>query len=193
MKFYIPVPILNQKSPLIDIPLEEVTTKISQGSLVDKNFFPVKVNGRIDESTQPYISDYLVTPYPIFSQKVASVISQHVLDNIQLIPAFVSVNKVKFDDYFILNSDLFIDVIDEDKSEICRRSTGAILDVEKLVLDKNKIRELTENKTMLFRLIGKPSIFIFSETLVDIIKKVDPEGVQFVEAEKWYSTILFDM
>jgi len=192
MKYYIPVPILKQESPTFEITPEAITTNIAEGKPINMQH-PVKVIGNIPKNTAPYISDYLVTPYPIVSEKIKNIILELNLDHVQLEPATIYINDLSHNGYYLLNSNNFIDAIDEKNSEIERRSTGAILDIEKLSLNDELLSQLNPNERSIFRIPQKPSIYIFCATLVEAINNTCPSGVTFIEAEKWYSTIMFDI
>jgi hypothetical protein len=76
---------------------------------------------------------------------------------------------------------------DEEKTEYdyISEMTGAWQDIEKIVLDKEKLAAVPLEDRLVFVAKEDPAFILYHKSVVDIIMAANPEGVVFTPVEEW--------
>lgn len=147
----------------------------------------IKTESRDDKLIKnPVIGDYHeVVSTPIVSLKMKELFSSLDIFGTQLLPAVVKCKDKVFENYWMLHIFLEIDCIDRDKSEIEYYKSGKILDVEKMVLNQDVLKNIPLEERLIFRLKGYWSSKVVHESLVEKIKEINPSNLVFLNVNDY--------
>ena len=131
----------------------------------------------------------------VFSRKIYNVLSKHEIKGLQLVPTVIrGKNDEEFDNFWITNIYQKMAFFDEKETEYDYVSelTGAWQDIEKIVLDKEKLAKVPLKDRLVFVSKENPAFIFYHKSVVDIIMSANPEGIVFTPVEEWYDGIQFD-
>jgi hypothetical protein len=124
----------------------------------------------------------------IFSKKIYDVLNKHNIKYLQLVPAIIRGNKNEtFDNYWIANIYQKVAFFDEEETEFgyIGESTGTWNDIEKIILDKEKLASIPLEERLVFVSKENPAFVLYHKSVVDIIMSINPEGIVFTNVEEW--------
>ncbi|MEO6329419.1 MAG: DUF1629 domain-containing protein [Ginsengibacter sp.] len=140
----------------------------------------------------PKIVDYHSTPNSVISKKIHDVIAPLKIEGIQLLPSTIKVkDKELIKNYWAIHIYNRIKCLDLKLSK-CTSDDDMLDDVEKLILDKKKLKAIPLAKRLVFRLEEDYSYQLYHVSIVEAIKAVDPVGVGFTNIENWNEESYFD-
>jgi len=129
------------------------------------------------------------------SKKVYDVLEQMNISKLQLIPAEIKdpKNKTVYKDYHFLHIYNRVECMDKDESIFeFDDFANQVEEIEKLVLDKNKLSEIPLNERLVFRLKEEYTFQLFHKSVADAIMAINPEGIRFVKVEDYNVGSAFD-
>jgi len=86
-----------------------------------------------------------------------------------------------------------ISCLNREQSEVdIDEDDGMIWDIDKLVLDEEKLNAFKLEQRLIFELAEDSSVILIHQSIKDVIMSVNPTGFRFVNASEWYSDIVFD-
>ena len=139
--------------------------------------------------------DFHLSPYPVFSQHISKALMPINIYGIQFIPTKVRHPKLsdEIKDYYLMHVWNQISCLDTNKSELDYDEVdGQIWDIEKLVLDEDKLENIDLSKRLIFELKEKTSVLLVHQSIKAIILELKPKGCRFFPIKSWYSDIIFD-
>ncbi len=131
----------------------------------------------------------------VFSQEIYDVLSKHEIKGLQLVRTVIrDKNDNEFDNFWIANIYQEMAFFDEENTEYDYISelTGEWEDIEKIVLDKEKLSAVPLEERLVFVSKENCAFIIYHKSVVDIIMSANPEGIVFTPVEEWYEGIQFD-
>lgn len=162
-----------------------------RGKKVD-DFRPVRMYITDDKSDNPVIADY----HPVenvFSAKVKRILENFEIDYIQFIPVIIRGFKNEiFKDYWLLNICKRIRCLDLEKSEYDIGRKGKVRNLNKIVLDQEKLVNIPLKERLIFELEESLSKILFHKSVGDAILKSSPKGIRFYTLEEYYDGIQFE-
>lgn len=127
--------------------------------------------------------------FAVFSQKVCDAIIKNKIsiNDLQLIKAIITEGDDEYDGFSIAYVHRALRTFDEESSKVKTRNDtdGRWITVEKIVLDKNLLSQIPLKDRLTYESIELPSLKLYHESIVDIIKSVNPTGVRFTPIEEW--------
>ena len=140
---------------------------------------------------KPKMADYHSSPKSIISKKIFDVLEPLKIEGIQLLPAQIrGKNDDVYSDYWAIHVYNRIRCVDPDLSD-CTIDTFNLEDVNKIVLDEKILSKIPLSKRLVFRLEEDTAFQLFHSSIVDIIMKTNPEGVQFTNINNWHEGSFF--
>ena len=131
----------------------------------------------------------------VFSKKIHDVLNKHEIKGLQLVPTVIRGKRdEEFDNYWITNIYQEMAFFNEEESKYGRisRITGEWKDIEKIVLDREKLATVPLEERLVFVSKENCSFILYHKSVVDIIMSANPEGIVFTPVEEWYDGIQFD-
>lgn len=123
----------------------------------------------------------------VFSKKIFDALGKHEIKGLQLVPAIIrGKNDEELDNFWIANIYQKMAFFDEKQSKYSRISkvTGAWQDIEKIVLDKEKLAAIPLEERLVFVSKENPAFIFYHKSVVDIIMAAKPEGIVFTPVEE---------
>ena len=140
---------------------------------------------------KPQMVDYHSMPEPVIGKKIKDVLEPFNLHGVQLLPARVTGKDAVYD-YWLLHVFNRIACVDRKNSVLSiDDDDGGIIDIKKLALDEKVLKEIPEEKRLVFVLAESTSTYLFHAKIKDAIMKVQPEGVRFIKSSEWGSGTAF--
>jgi len=134
----------------------------------------------------PVMVDHHSLPEPVFSPRLRDVLAPLTLYGVQLLPADV---KVKEDDvrrYWLLHVHNEIPCVDRERSVFRLSPSGLImLGIDKLVLDERVLGEIPLERRRVFVLAESTSTYLCHQSVVDLLRALQPEGLRFIRVDQW--------
>lgn len=133
----------------------------------------------------------LVT-FNVFSKKVRDALEKHMPINcLQLVQA--SIEKGEYMDFFIANVYQDLYTFDRTQCEFGDVNEGDDWeDITKIVLDKKLLSKIPLEDRLVYRSKEDSQFKLYHESIVNIIKSVNPVGMAFLNIEEWNEGSLFD-
>lgn len=146
---------------------------------------------------KPVLVDYLSLDgiRSVFSKKVFDVLKNHSIKGLQLVPAEIKGRTGElYKDYWVANIYHRMYSFDENETKFDEIDdfTDTWEDIEKVVLDKEKLLQIPLEERLVYVSKEDPKFVIYHKSVVDIIMSVAPEGVCFTPVEEWYEGIQFE-
>lgn len=126
--------------------------------------------------------------FAVFSQKVCDALIKNKVsvNDLQLINAVVSINAEEYNDFTIAYVHRKLKTFDEELSDVKRKSRdGRWISIKKIILDKNILSQIPLEDRLTYKSAEYSSLKLYHESIVDIIKSVNPTGVRFTPIEEW--------
>lgn len=126
--------------------------------------------------------------FAVFSQKVCDALVKNnvSINDLQLIKAIVSANDKEYDNLTIAYIHRKLKTFDEELSEVKRkRRDGGWISIKKVVLDKKILSQIPLEDRLTYVSTEYSSLKLYHESIVDIIKSVNPTGIRFTPIEEW--------
>ena len=76
-----------------------------------------------------------------------------------------------------------IEAVDLEKSVY--RKPGILMFIDKFELDEEKLSKIPLEKRLIFRLDESTDIYLFHQSIVDEINKLNPVGIHFTRVDEW--------
>ena len=131
----------------------------------------------------------------VFSQKIYDVLSKVEIKGLQLVPTIIKTNKGELvKNFWTANIYQRFAFFDEEKSKYGRISkiTGEWKNIEKVVLDKEKLASVPLEDRLVFIAEESCIYYFYHKSVVDIIMSANPEGVYFTPVGKLCEDEQFD-
>jgi hypothetical protein len=139
------------------------------------------------------MADYHSLPQSVVSKRLMDILNSFDLEQVNFIPALVDTPKGEFD-YWILNTRRnIIDCLDREQSRTTlSEDKSLILQIERLVLDQEKLAELPENRRKIFCVLAHQHFDIVDQEVANAIRKIQPTGLRLIPVEEWRDDIDFE-
>ncbi|MBU6953554.1 imm11 family protein [Hahella sp. HN01] len=140
--------------------------------------------------------DYHALPSPVVSEPLAEILAGLNIYGVELVPALVR-NPKDFDEpvkkYCLVHIWNRIACLDKTKSVIRTNKAGTrIFSIDQMVLDESVLKDIEEDKRLVFELDEKAAIFLVHQKVKDAILSISPKGCRFFKASDWNSSSSFD-
>ncbi|GHV96546.1 hypothetical protein AGMMS50293_28660 [Spirochaetia bacterium] len=133
--------------------------------------------------------------FNVFSKKVKDALEKHMpIKYLQLVPAIIEHGKYKYTDFYIPNIFKSILTFDEKLSEYeeIDEDFGSWMNTEKIVLNKEILSKIPLEDRLVYTAKEDSQFRLYHQSIIDIIKSVNPIGMIFVPVEEWNPGALFD-
>ncbi|GHV57914.1 hypothetical protein FACS1894182_08100 [Bacteroidia bacterium] len=133
--------------------------------------------------------------FNVFSKKVKDALGKHMpIKYLQLVPAIIEHGKYKYTDFYIPNIFQSILTFDEKLSEYeeIDEDFGSWMNTEKIVLNKEILSKIPLEDRLVYTAKEDSQFRLYHQSIIDIIKSVNPVGMRFVPVEEWNPGALFD-
>ncbi|MFP2928529.1 imm11 family protein [Pyxidicoccus sp. 3LG] len=147
---------------------------------------PVKLKLGAPVLPKPVMVDHHSLPSPpVVSSRLKDVLEAAQLPGVQFVPADVQVGDEVLR-YWLLHMWRRITCVDRERSVLTLYPNGDVLDIGRLVLDEQVLRELPLQQRLAFEL-EEDIVHIFHRTVVDRVMSLTPppEGLRFVPVPEW--------
>lgn len=143
---------------------------------------------------KPEMADYHPVPYTVVSHKIFEVIDPLNIKGIQLLPATITGKEDElYEDYFYLHIYNIYEVLDRDLSEYDWDDfIGQASDIEKLILDKEAMNNISLEERLIFKLKEDPTFEFYHQSIVNKIIESNPRGLRFINVDDWNIGTAFD-
>lgn len=134
-------------------------------------------------------TDFLnLEDYAVFSGKVRNALMKHMpIDSLQLVEAVINENGEEYRDFWIANVFRNFLSFNEELSQYEDIDEEKWYGIEQVILDKTRLSKIPLKERLVYEAKEDPAFKLYHESVVDIIKSVDPKGMQFVPLEEWRS------
>lgn len=128
------------------------------------------------------LTDYPVSEFGfnVVSQKMKNIFEKHINEEIEFFEVQFEGSKKTNEKYFLMNFLNIQSAMDYDKSEYLQLSTGKIIEIDKMTIDYNKLKN-----QIAFRLDEIKSALVINNELKKAIEKAGITGVKFKDLEKY--------
>ena len=145
----------------------------------------------------PYMDTDCLTAdgFEVFSKKVRDELEKHMpIKYLQLVPTVIEEGKYRYTDFYIPNMCQRIFTFDEKLSdyECIDEEFGSFENIKKIVLDREKLSKIPLEDRLVYVAHEDSQFRLYHESIIDIIKSVNPVGMRIVRVEEWTSGALFD-
>jgi len=133
--------------------------------------------------------------FSVFSKKVKEAFEHILLIGFELIPAIIrDDNDEEINDFWVGNIYNEMNCFDRNKSKFGEVSTltGEWENIEKLVIDSDKLKEIPLSERLFIFSKESSSFLLYHKSVIDIIQSVNPKGMRFVSIEEWHKGVFFD-
>ncbi|MDR2950064.1 MAG: hypothetical protein LBV71_12760 [Prevotella sp.] len=132
-------------------------------------------------------TDYLVLEgNGVFSGKIKNALIKHMpIRSLQLVEAVINENNAEYKDFWIANIYNSFSLFDEELSEYDDIDDEMWFGIEKIVLSKERLTKIPLEERLVFEAAEDCAFTLYHESIVDIIKSVDPKGMHFIPVEEW--------
>ncbi|MFP2928533.1 imm11 family protein [Pyxidicoccus sp. 3LG] len=146
---------------------------------------PVKLKLGEPVPPKPVMADHHSLPSPVVSSRLKDVLDAAQLPGIQFVPADVQAGDEVLR-YWLVHMWRRLTCVDRERSVLTLYPDGDILDIDRLVLDENVLREIPLRERLAFRL-EEDIVHIFHSTVVERVMSLTPppEGLRFVPVPEW--------
>ena len=133
----------------------------------------------------PVMADFLSGPYDFVSGRIADVMKSFDMEGVEFIPGELTDHKGRtIKDYYCINVECnTYEAMDKVKSDYEYDEDVDCYWVNKIVLDKEVLKQIPSNRRLGFRLEEKPGYFLYHKSIVDAIITANPTGVVFRNIE----------
>lgn len=140
---------------------------------------------------EPSMHDYHLISYPACSDSLKDAIDAANLPGIEWVPAVGVINKTEYT-YWILRIHNNHNCVDLEESELEIDEKGRISDIEKLVLDHEKLEEIEEEKRDIFEINGS-LIYAVSEKIATLLQNGGFSGMALIPVSEWTTVLSSDL
>jgi hypothetical protein len=147
---------------------------------------PVKLRLGEPVPPRPVMVDHHSLPSPVVSSRVKEVLEAAQLQGVQLVPADVQAGDEVLR-YWLVHMWRRLACVDRKHSALTLDPTdGDILDIDKLVLDEDVLRDIPLQERLAFRL-EEAVVHVFHRSVVDRVMSLTPpaEGLRFIPVSDW--------
>ena len=133
-------------------------------------------------------TDYLkLEGYDVFSGKVRNALIEHMpIGSLQLVEAVINENNEEYRDFWIANVFRNFSSFDEKLTKYEKiNKRGKLIGVEKIILDKGRLSKIPLKERLVYEATEDCAFTLYHESIVDIIKSVEPKGMKFIPVEEW--------
>ena len=173
-------------TPLL-APDEDQPLRILHKEMPYESLEPIRLRFNNPIPRNPKMRDYHSLPYSVVSKKVRDVLVPMDIYGVQLIPAIIrnELDGSVYQDYYIIHVFNQIECLDREKAEYteCDITIGRIGEIQKLVLDQQKLNSLPLEERMIFYLKEDISKRIYHKSIVDAVMAIEPDGLKFGKIE----------
>ncbi|SHO57957.1 imm11 family protein [Vibrio quintilis] len=162
---------------------------------------PIEIQGAVRLCLREPISpnfewaDFHKLPAPVFSQRIANMLTQMDIYGVQLVPAKVRNTKeapsVEPHDYWFMHVWNRISCLDKELSKLDIGKKGRIWGIKKLVLDDEKLEQIELPERLIFNVAESTRILLIHESIKEAIMSVNPAGCRFFRVSEWNDDATF--
>lgn len=189
--YYVIEPEITERTPLLmnDLSVDpEGISFLSDNQIIEEDYI-AHLQFLMPLKNPDMNVDYLfLDTFAVFSSKVCDVlIDNHIsIDNIQLIKTVISENNEEYNDFYIAYVHKLLETFDENLSDFDKKNDrGEWINIDQIVLDKKKLSQIPLKDRLCYEAKEYPAIKLYHESVVDIIKSVNPKGMRFIPIEEW--------
>lgn len=128
----------------------------------------------------------------VFSKKVRDALVANPIKYLQMVPTVIEEGKIKNTDFFIPNVFQRLKTFNEELSVHGSVMRGLWMSVKKIVLDKEVLKSIPLEDRLVYVAREDSQFILFHESVVNIIKSVNPVGISFTPIEEWNPGVAFD-
>ena len=126
--------------------------------------------------------------YAVFSGKVCNALMEHMpINNLQLVKAVINENGEEYKDFWIANVFRNFLSFNEELSQYEEIDEEKWYGIEQVILDKIRLSKIPLKERLVYEATEDCAFTLYHESVVDIIKSVEPKGMQFIPIEEWRS------
>jgi hypothetical protein len=148
----------------------------------DSEIMELEFNGTIPRN--PVMADFLSGPLDFVRKRIAEVMQSLNMEGVRFIPTKLTFPKGEIvEDYICINvEDNTYVAMDKEKSDFSYRHRSYW--INKIVLDREILKDIPLNKRLGFRLREAPGDYLYHKSVVDAILALEPTGVYFENIEE---------
>lgn len=169
---------------------DERGVKVARGEPVPDTTTPVRLRLGAPIPAHPVMVDFHVLPEPVVSAKIASVLRELALPEVQLVPAYIRV-KGTAHERWILNVMRRIQALDLAQSTYQRDASGDLSMLERIVLDAAALETLPVEERLVFRPKEYGALWLLERSVKEAIEATQPVGLRFFHVRDWDDTVAF--
>ncbi|MCP3139843.1 imm11 family protein [Pyxidicoccus xibeiensis] len=146
---------------------------------------PVKLKLGEPIPPKPVMVDHHSLPLPVVSSRLKEALEAARLPGVQFVPADIPVGDAVLR-YWLVHMWRRITCVDRERSVLTLYPDGDILDIRRLVLDEQVLREIPLQERLAFRL-EEDIVHLFHGSVVERVMSLTPppEGLRFVPVPEW--------
>ncbi|MCX8745840.1 hypothetical protein J3U68_10545 [Snodgrassella sp. B3882] len=136
---------------------------------------------------RPVLADYLTGAKDFVTKRVAQVMMSMNMEGVRISPIKLADRKGGYiDDYYVIFvDDNTYEALDKTNSEYEYDEECEFYFIEKIVLDKEALAKIPLNKRLGWRLDEDPGTYLYHESVINEIKKLQPTGVEFIHLDDY--------
>jgi hypothetical protein len=147
----------------------------------DSEIMELEFNGSV---RNPVMADFLSGPLDFVRKRIADVMQSLNMEGVRFIPTKLTFPKGEItEDYICINvEDNTYEAMDKEKSDF-EYDCGSYW-INKIVLDREILKDIPLNKRLGFRLREKPGYPLYHKSVIEAIAALEPTGVYFENIEE---------
>ncbi|WP_029903612.1 hypothetical protein [Prevotella sp. 10(H)] len=125
--------------------------------------------------------------YSVFSEKVCDALKPYLpIKNFQLVKTVINEDSKEYKGFWIAAIYHSIRTFDE-KASVYKKinRSGEWVGIRKIVLDKECLSQIPIEERLMYKAKEDTGLKLYHESIINIIKSVDPKGLKFTPIEKW--------
>ena len=176
--------------PLLKAADRETASAVVRADPVPDDFV-AKLQLRPPVPRHPRWVDFHNMPEPVISAKIVNVLRTLELPMVQLLEAQIEGADGE-ELYHVLHVMNLISCLDRERSSVATSRTGAIIEIERLVLDEQILEQIPEQNRKLFILEEDTSVYLVEKGVAELIMDAQPVGLKLYHTSEWHGAIGFE-
>ncbi len=134
-----------------------------------------------------YVDYHSSGSVPVISRRFADVLEPLDIYGTQILKGTAGdvIDDLKLD-YYLLHVHHLINCMDLENSDVSvNKDLGLVRDVRSFLLDSAKLIKIPEEQRLIFVVREYPILYLFHQSIVDIVEGVDLKGMRFIPVKKW--------
>lgn len=134
-----------------------------------------------------------VDAFNVFSEKIKSVLDEYMpIKGLQFVPTIIKEDNHKFTNFYIPNIYQTFSSFDEELSDCEEIDDDDWENIKKIVLNKEVLTSIPLKDRLVYVAKEDSQFRLYHESIVDIIKSVNPIGMRFIPIQEWNPGVAFD-